>query len=164
LLATNLQDCQKFDYPHYALATRAMPDRRFGGGGRICWWYSRQQSSAEWQQHTAASIRQKAEVANAREAQRENVFQETAEKLFLSQGHRSPLVAMCVVFPEERHVGVGEIDEPMIGDRDTMSVSGQIVQNMFGTTEGALGIDHPVFSKEGAEKNMKCLVCGQWKT
>lgn len=32
LLATNLQGCQKLDDLHHALATRAMPDRRFGGG------------------------------------------------------------------------------------------------------------------------------------
>jgi hypothetical protein len=31
LLATNLQGCQKLDDLHHALATRAMPDRRFGG-------------------------------------------------------------------------------------------------------------------------------------
>jgi hypothetical protein len=42
------------------------------------------------------------------------VFQETAQELFVSQGHRPPLAAMGVIFPEERHVGVGEIDEPMI--------------------------------------------------
>ena len=140
-----------------------MPDRRFDGGWRICWRRGRQQSSAERQQHTAASIGQKAEVANAREAPRENVFQETAEELFVSQGHRSPLAATGIVFPEERHVGVGEVDEPMIRDRDTMSVSGQIVQNMFRATEGALGIDHPVLSKEGAKKGMECLVRCQRK-
>jgi hypothetical protein len=114
LLTTNLRGCQKLDYPHYALATRAMPDRRFGGGGRIWWWRGRQQSSAERQQPTTASIGQKAEVANAGEASRENVFQETAQERFVRQGHRPPLAAMGVVFPEERHVGVGEIDEPMI--------------------------------------------------
>ena len=32
LVTTNLLGCQKLDYPHYALATRAMPERRFGGG------------------------------------------------------------------------------------------------------------------------------------
>ena|SRR5215468_10480646 len=70
---------------------------------------------------------------------------------------------MGVVFPEERHMGVGEIDEPMIGNRDTMSVPGQIVQNVFGTAERPLGIDHPVLSKEGAEKSMERLLRSQRK-
>src|SRR5690349_14478880 len=70
---------------------------------------------------------------------------------------------MGIVLPEERHVGVGEIHEPMIGDRDTMSVPGQIMQNVFGTTERPLGIDHPVLSKEGAEKSVKCPLRRQRK-
>lgn len=36
-------------------------------------------------------------------------------------------------------MGVGEIDEPMIGDRDTMRVPGQIMQNVFGAAEGPMG-------------------------
>jgi len=75
------------------------------------------------------------------------MFQEPPEKLFVSQSHLPPFAAVGVVFPQEGHVGVGKINEPMIGDRDAMSVSGQVMQNMFGTTEGPLGVDHPVFSK-----------------
>jgi hypothetical protein len=70
---------------------------------------------------------------------------------------------MGVVFPEERNVGVGEIDEPMIGDRDAMRVPGQIMQNMFGTAEGVPGVNHPVLSKEGAEKGVECLLHSQRK-
>ena len=81
----------------------------------------------------------------------------------MSQGHRSPLAAMGVVFPEKRHVGVGEIDEPVIRDRDTMSVSGQIVQDMFGAAEGPLGVNHPVLSKEGAKKGVERLLRCQRK-
>lgn len=54
---------------------------------------------------------------------------------------------MGVVFPEERHVGVREIDEPVMGDRHAMCVPGQVMQNVVGTTEGPLGIHHPVFAK-----------------
>src|SRR3954471_19293615 len=71
---------------------------------------------------------------------------------------------MGVVFPEERHVGVGEIDEPMIRDRDTMRIPGQIMQHMFGAAEGPLGVNHPVLSKEGAEKSVERQLCCQRKT
>src|SRR5215831_19793683 len=70
---------------------------------------------------------------------------------------------MGVIFPKERHVGVGEIDEPVIRNRDTMRVPGQILQNVCGTTEGPLGIDHPVFAEQGAEKGMECLLFCQRK-
>jgi hypothetical protein len=49
-------------------------------------------------------------------------------------------------------MGVGEIDEPVVRDRDSMRVSGQIVQHVFGTAEGALRIYHPVFAEQRPEK------------
>src|SRR5215469_3192308 len=70
---------------------------------------------------------------------------------------------MGVVFPEERHVGVREIDEPVVGDRDTMRVPGQIMQHVFGTTEGPLGVNHPVLPKQGAEKGVERLLRCQRK-
>jgi hypothetical protein len=70
---------------------------------------------------------------------------------------------MGVIFPEKRHVGVGEIDEPVIGDRDTMRVPGQIMQNVFGTTKRLLGVDHPVLSKECAKKGVERLLRCQRK-
>jgi hypothetical protein len=48
-------------------------------------------------------------------------------------------------------VGV-RIDEPVVGDCDAVRVSGQIVQNVIGTTEGALRIHHPVFAKQRPQK------------
>ena len=45
---------------------------------------SRQQSSAEGQEDTAASISQKTEVANAGQAPREDMFEETAEEFLVS--------------------------------------------------------------------------------
>jgi hypothetical protein len=55
-------------------------------------------------------------------------------------------------------VGVGEIDQPMIRDRDTMRVSGQIMQNMVGAAEGPLGVNHPLLSEKGAEKSVERLL------
>ncbi len=63
------------------------------------------------------------------------------------EGHRALLIVMRVVFPAERDMGVSEIDEPVVGDCDPMRVPRQILQNVFGTTEGTLRIYHPVFAK-----------------
>ena len=43
---------------------------------------------------------------------------------------------------------VFEGHEAMVGDGDAMGVAGEVVENMFGTAEGRLGIDDPVFSAE----------------
>ena len=138
---------QELENPHGPLATRTAPDRRFNCLRHVCWRRSRQQSSAQGEEHTASPIRQEAEVPNARKASREDMFQKTPEELFVRQRHRSTLAAVGVVFPEERHVGVREIDEPVMGDRHAMCVPGQVMQNVVGTTEGPLGIHHPVFAK-----------------
>lgn len=52
----------------------------------------------------------------------------------------------------ECHVGVSKIDEPVVGDCDAVRVSGQIMQNVFGTTKGALRIHHPVFAEQRPQK------------
>ena len=59
---------------------------------------------------------------------------------------------MGVVLPEERYVGVREIDEPMIGNRHAMCVPRQIMQDVFGAAEGPLGVDHSFFAKQGTKK------------
>jgi hypothetical protein len=53
-------------------------------------------------------------------------------------------------------LGVREIDEPVIGDRGTMRVPAQIMQSVFGSAEGLLGVDHPVFPKLGTEEGNFC--------
>jgi hypothetical protein len=80
------------------------------------------------------------------------MLQETVQEDLVSQCHRSLFVVMSVVLPAERDMGVSEIDEPVIGDCDPMCTSGQIVQNVFGTAEGAFRINHPFFAKQSPQK------------
>ena len=97
-------------------------------------------ASAEWQEYAAPSIRQEAEVSDAREASWEHVFEKAAQEDLMGECHRSALVVMSVVLPAECHVDVSKIHESVVGDCDAVSVSGQIVQNVFGTTERPLRI------------------------
>jgi hypothetical protein len=61
-----------------------MPDRRFRSVCHVRWRRSCQQSATEGQEFTAAPIHQKAEVPDAREAPREHMFEETAQKDLVS--------------------------------------------------------------------------------
>ena len=45
----------------------------------------------------------------------------------------------------------------MVGDGHTMSVTAQIVQHVFGTTEGAFQVDHPVLSIQWPQPGGKDL-------
>ena len=49
---------------------------------------------AEWQESGTSSVGEEAEVADAHEAGRQEMEQESAQELFLSQGHESLLVAV----------------------------------------------------------------------
>ena len=115
-----------------------MPDRGFGNLGQVRSRRGGQQGSAERQQGTASSIGQKAEVADTGETSREHVFEEPAQKDLVRQGHHSLLAVMSVVLPAEADVGVGDVDEPMVGDRDPMGVASQIVQTCSGPPKGGL--------------------------
>ena len=44
----------------------------------------------------------------------------------------------------------------MVGDGDAVGVTGQVVENMFGTAEGWLGIDDPVLLAEFPEEVAEC--------
>ena len=46
----------------------------------------------------------------------------------------------------------------MVGDGDAMRIARQIVQHMFGATEGRLGIDDPVLPIERAQEDGEALV------
>jgi len=49
----------------------------------------------------------------------------------------------------------------MVGDGYTMSVAAQIVQHIFGATEGTFQVDHPVLSKQRSEPGGKDLGLGE---
>jgi hypothetical protein len=49
----------------------------------------------------------------------------------------------------------------MVGNGDSMSVSGQVLQNVFRTTEGRLGVNHPLLPGDGFEKRCEVLFVGE---
>src|ERR1019366_9876862 len=90
-------------------------------------------------------------MTNADEARGKHVEQEAAQELLDRQSHQPLLVAVCRVSPAEGHLSVLEGDQAVIGDRHAVGVAAEITENVFGTTEGRLAVDHPVLPKEGTE-------------
>jgi hypothetical protein len=43
----------------------------------------------------------------------------------------------------------------MVGDGDAVRIAGEIVQNMFRTSEGWLGVGHPVFAEEESQERVE---------
>jgi len=62
-----------------------------------------------------------------------------------------------VVWCRQADVGLVEIEQAIIGDRDTMGVARKIGQELLGTGEGLFGVDHPFCSAQRHESGSKCL-------
>jgi hypothetical protein len=100
---------------------------------------------------------QKAEVADTHEAGGKYVEQEAAQELLDRQGHQALLVAVRRVSPAEGNLSALEGDEAVIGDRHAVGIAAEVTENMFGTTEGRLAVDHPVLTEERTEKSSESL-------
>jgi len=94
-------------------------------------------------------------VADADQPSRENVDQESSQKLISGDRHDLLLTAPRIVFPAKRDSIILESNEAVVGDGDAMCISRQIVQNMFRTSEGWLGVDHPVLAEEKSQERVE---------
>ena len=114
-----------------------------------------QQSPALCEHTATPAVGKKAEVADADQTLRQNVDQESAQKLICGDCHDLLLAAVRMVFPEKQDPIILERNQSMVGDGDAVRIASEIVQNMLGTAEGRLGIDDPVLAKELSEKFSK---------
>ena len=144
-----------FDDAHGWAADRATPQglrltsgRRHYRGLIFC--EVAQEFKADGQQTGASSVGEEAEVTDAYEATWQHMQKEAAQELVDGQRHRLLPVAMCGIAPSEGDVAMVERDESVVGNSDAVGVSAEIAQGMFGSTEGALGVDDPVVAEQGA--------------
>ena len=93
-----------------------------------------------------------------------NVLDEAAQELLAGKSHGALPAVMRVVLPSEGDVRVGDGEDAVIGDGDAVSIASQILQNVFGSAERRLGIDHPVLPKQGTQERRESLRVGQGKT
>ena len=100
----------------------------------------------------AAATREKPKEANPDEALRQHVQEESPQEFVSTDGHRPRRTPVSVVFPSKRDLVFGDVDDPMIRNRDTVRVTRQVVQDVRRPTEGWFGIDDPIVSKESAEE------------
>ena len=60
-------------------------------------------------------------------------------------------IVVSRIAPAKSDVSLSKRDQAMVGDGYAMSVAAQILEHIFGATEGRLGVDHPVFSEQRSE-------------
>ena len=116
---------------------------------------------AERQEFSAAPVREEAAESDAHEAARQRVGQEPSQELLAGYSHQSLLALVGMVFPAERDLAVGKVDDPMIGDGNAMRVASQILEDMLGPSEGTLGVHHPVLTEQRTEKRMESFLLAE---
>jgi len=116
---------------------------------------------AAWQQGGASSVGEEAEVADADEALREQVKQETPQELVARDGHQFLLIVIGGVAPAEGDLFIGQCDQAMVGDGDAMSIAAEILQDVLGSAEGWFGVDDPILAEERAQPGSEELGTGE---
>src|SRR6516165_11287072 len=66
--------------------------------------------------------------------------------------HVAEFAAVGVILPPKDDLPVLQAEQTMVGDRNPMGVSGQIMQHMLWSAEGRLGIHHPILAKQRAQE------------
>ena len=77
--------------------------------------------------------------------------QEAADELDRVESHDAAAVVVSGVSPAKAHLSVIETEQPSVGDGDAVRVTGQVLQDMFGSAERRLGVDHPLSLPPGTK-------------
>jgi len=87
--------------------------------------------------------------------------QKSAQELIDFKSHGPLLVAVRGISPAEGDLAIGQSDQPGVRDGDAMSVSAEIAEHMFGSSEGPLGIDDPVLAEQHPQPGPEGTRLGQ---
>jgi hypothetical protein len=92
------------------------------------------------------AISQQTVVTNPVKAVWQDVQQEAAHELADFDAHDFMLApgAFSIVLPADADMGLVDIEQTTVGDRDPMGVAGQVSQDLLRTGEDLLGIDDPL--------------------
>src|ERR1700728_2185252 len=118
--------------------------------------------SAESQRLTPVAVGKQPEAANFDETGGQDMAQEAADELDSIELHDAAAVVVPGVHAAEAHMAVIETEKSAVVDGDAVPVAGQILQHIFRSSERRLGVDHPLYSAQGAKQRMKCAWCGSF--
>jgi hypothetical protein len=90
------------------------------------------------------AIGEEAVLVDAMQSVRQRVKKETANELVDIEIRDLRLVVMTIILPTKGGADLDQTDEAGVGYRDTMGVATQISQDLLGTGEVRLFLDHPL--------------------
>src|SRR5580658_3328104 len=72
--------------------------------------------------------------------------QETANELVGGPGHRSDLAVVPIVLPLEADLTVFYIEQTVVGNRDAVRITADVIEDLLRSGERPLGVHHPLAS------------------
>jgi hypothetical protein len=90
-------------------------------------------------------------VAYTMESAGQDVQDEAAQQLGRWESEDLLLATVGGVAPAQSHKTIAKTEEPIVGQRDTVSVAGKVVQDLLRTAEGFLCVDDPIVLPEFTE-------------
>ena len=103
-------------------------------------------------------------MANADITVREYVEQEATQELRNRDRQGSFLVAMGGVAPAKGDLVLVERDQAVVGNGDAMGVAAEVLQNMFGTSEGWFAVDDPLMTEQWPQECSRLRTIGRFNT
>src|SRR5271166_4819266 len=90
------------------------------------------------------AVGKEADVADAMEAVRHGMLQKAADEFVSGECHDLGLSVVSIVLPGETDLAVFKSDQPAVGDGDTVGITAEITEDLFGSREWGFAKDHPV--------------------
>jgi hypothetical protein len=115
------------------------------------------QNAAELKQGSTFSVRQPAEVSNARKTLGQHVLQKPAEKLGAGQSHGALLVVIGIILPPESDLRFANGDNPMVGDGHAMGITSQVLQDVVRPAKRWFGIHDPILLKQRSQETAEVV-------
>lgn len=114
-----------------------------------------QELSTEREFVRAVSVGEQPVVTNAMEPIRQYVEQKAAHKFAGFKAHDLGLVpaGISVILPAKANVGIVDIKEAAVTDGDAVRVSREIGQDLLGSRERPLCVDHPCGRRSPGKEN-----------
>ena len=119
-----------------------------GEVGQLFGFLCAEQVAATGEGFLAETVGEEAEVAHANEALGKDMGEEAPQELDGLQLHDLYRAAVGVVLVAEGHPAVLQLQQASVGDGGAVGVAGEVVERLFRTAEGRLGIDEPLLDRK----------------
>ena len=88
-------------------------------------------------------------------ARRQNMEEESSDKLVCLERHGFLAVLVCIIPPSEGDISVSDGEEAVIADGDSMGIPAEVLKDAPGAIKGRFAIDDPLLRVEMPQEGLE---------